>query len=129
MEVKKDPIDLLPMTTNFEEFRQRLLANTGLLSQQSNQPIAVDLNGSIIASETKSPCSTNEDDRKQERDKALARYQQGDGNDYELCISRLWADNETLLSNTNFRDFVHCLAPEYEIPEAEILASTLIDSD
>ena len=64
-------------TSNFEEFRQRLLANSslsGLLGQPTSQPIAVDLNGSIIASETKSPCSSStEDDRKQERDKALAR--------------------------------------------------------
>ncbi|ULU01928.1 hypothetical protein L3Y34_001901 [Caenorhabditis briggsae] len=100
---------------NFEELRQRLLGNSslnGLLGQQSNQTIAVDLNGSIIASETKSPCSSNEDDRKQERDKALAR---------------LWADNETLLTNSHFLDFVHCLAPEYEIPDAEILASTLTE--
>lgn len=110
-EVKKEEA----MPANFEEFRQRLLANSSLssfLGQSTAQPIAVDLNGSVIASETKSPCSSNEDDRKQERDKALAR---------------LWADNETLLTNTHFREFVHCLAPEYEIPDVDILATSLVD--
>ncbi|CAI5445663.1 unnamed protein product [Caenorhabditis angaria] len=112
---------------SFEELRQaaeRLFAANnfgGLLAPAPPQIVtpSVDLNGSIIASETKSTCSSStsndvEIERKQERDKALAR---------------LWSDNETLLTNIHFREFIHTLAPEYEIPDAEILASQLSDQE
>ncbi|CAB3403282.1 unnamed protein product [Caenorhabditis bovis] len=127
-----DPDKKATTTTTLDELRQaaeRLFAagNMGGLmgagqqqQQQPQQPAAattppttiVDLNGSIIASETKSTCSSSDviDDRKAERDKALAR---------------LWAQDSSLISNDQFRDFVHTLAPDYEIPDAECLATQL----
>ncbi|CAD6188559.1 unnamed protein product [Caenorhabditis auriculariae] len=109
--IVKEEAPVLP--TTFEEMRraaERFMATSMGLAPPPQQTTIVDLNGSILSSESKSTCSAPSDaseDRKSERDKALAR---------------LWADSEELVSNDNFREFVHSLAPDYEIPEIEHLA-------
>ncbi|CAI4228944.1 unnamed protein product [Auanema sp. JU1783] len=102
----------------FEELRraaERIVAANMGLQPPPQEFTMVNLNGSIVQPEEK-PSPTNSstdicDDKKNDRDRALARF---------------WLDqggNDDLLTSEIFKELLRSLAPEYEIPAPSHLAA------